>query len=180
MYRTGSITTLEATRLDPPVCRLSERIRELEAKGWAFDHTVPDKAKHYTRYVLLDTPVTQDTEPMSESRGLADKVCATCRNPDYIKASKLIKQLLGNIGKDEPTWATKLMALSQYHCDMRSCEDCVFRQHLTGSCFSCVLVEECGLSQPEDWHWEHHDIINLLKILSPNELIEETKTIVKR
>lgn len=55
----GSITTLEATRMSNPICRLSERIRELEGIGWKFEHAVPDKRKHYTRYILLDTPVQQ-------------------------------------------------------------------------------------------------------------------------
>ena len=62
VYQRGSITTLEAMRLDKPICRLSERIRELEAKGWRFEHYVPDKTKHYTRYVLVSAPAPEQIE----------------------------------------------------------------------------------------------------------------------
>ena len=50
----GSITTLSAMLMDPPVCRLSERIRELEGAGWVMDReneTLPS-GRHVTRYTV--------------------------------------------------------------------------------------------------------------------------------
>ena len=53
LQRGESITTLEAMRMPSPVCRLSERIRELEAKGYAIDHApVHENGKRYVRYSL--------------------------------------------------------------------------------------------------------------------------------
>ena len=49
--RHGGITTLEATSLVPPVCRLSERIRELEGEGWVFEHVpVHAQKRRYVQY----------------------------------------------------------------------------------------------------------------------------------
>jgi len=51
--RGGSITTLEAMRLPSPICRLSERIRELERRGHRFDkETVRVNGRSYVRYSL--------------------------------------------------------------------------------------------------------------------------------
>lgn len=58
----GSLTTLEAMKLDPPICRLSERIRELEIYyGWdgkdkqespIIHKRESHGKKHYIRYSL--------------------------------------------------------------------------------------------------------------------------------
>lgn len=48
-----SITTYEAT-VQFGICRLSERIRELEAKGWPIHREREDSnGKHYVRYSML-------------------------------------------------------------------------------------------------------------------------------
>jgi len=91
---------------------------------------------------------------------------------DYVKAAKLIKKLIGDIGKGCRTWADKLMSLSD-HCEGRCCCDCAFRQHLHDDCYSGVLVEQCDLSEPEEWNLGHEDVIELLKLLSPNKLNKE-------
>lgn len=50
MLRGGSVSTLEAMR-DFGCCRLSERIREIEATGIQIDRErVKQNGKHYTRY----------------------------------------------------------------------------------------------------------------------------------
>lgn len=52
LKRGERITTLEAT-LRFGICRLSERIRELEAAGWAIDHEpVKQNGKRFVRYAL--------------------------------------------------------------------------------------------------------------------------------
>jgi hypothetical protein len=54
LQRGESITTLEAmSRFG--VCRLSQRIIELEAKGYAIDHApVHENGKRYVRYSLRE------------------------------------------------------------------------------------------------------------------------------
>lgn len=53
LQRGESITTLEAMRLPAPICRLSERIRELEGQGHVIVHErVKRNGKTYTRYAL--------------------------------------------------------------------------------------------------------------------------------
>jgi hypothetical protein len=50
--RGDSITTLEAMR-DYGICRLSERIRELEQRGWIIDRVREESnGKHFVRYSL--------------------------------------------------------------------------------------------------------------------------------
>ena len=47
-----SITTYEAT-VQFGICRLSERIRELERRGWIVDRVKEESAgKHYVRYSM--------------------------------------------------------------------------------------------------------------------------------
>ena len=50
LLRGGSISTMEAMR-DFGCCRLSERIREIEATGIQIDRErIKQNGKHYTRY----------------------------------------------------------------------------------------------------------------------------------
>ena len=53
-FRRGeALTTLEAMRMPSPICRLSERIRELERAGYIFDKVrVRVGGRAYTRYSL--------------------------------------------------------------------------------------------------------------------------------
>jgi hypothetical protein len=52
LKRGERITTLEAT-LRFGICRLSERIRELERNGWDIDHEpVKQNGKRFVRYAL--------------------------------------------------------------------------------------------------------------------------------
>jgi hypothetical protein len=47
-----SITTYEAT-VQFGICRLSERVRELERKGWSVDRVREESdGKHYVRYSM--------------------------------------------------------------------------------------------------------------------------------
>lgn len=51
--RNKSITQLSATLLYG-ILRISERVREMERKGWVFDHvTVSKNKKRFTEYRLI-------------------------------------------------------------------------------------------------------------------------------
>ena len=56
-FRRGeSITTLEAMRLPEPICRLSERVRELKRAGHDIARErVKRNGKTYTRYFLRES-----------------------------------------------------------------------------------------------------------------------------
>lgn len=52
----GSITQLEAAHLNPAILRISERIRELEAEGYIFEHRQEKhNSGYHIRYVLRES-----------------------------------------------------------------------------------------------------------------------------
>lgn len=60
-FRRNSRLTQHQATLELGIMRLSERIRELEFKGWVFNHNMIDAPTRYTKarvcqYVLLQRP----------------------------------------------------------------------------------------------------------------------------
>jgi len=84
----------------------------------------------------------------------------------YVQVAKIIREKIGDIGKDEQRWAERLMAISR-HCDGLSCEDCVFgKPRPAEGCYCCQL----HIADPEDWYYDCPDMIGLLRVLAPEEL----------
>lgn len=66
----GSVTTYEAT-VKFGICRLSERVRELEVRGWKIKKVREEsRGKHFTRYSLANFQLGMQFEEPADLGGL--------------------------------------------------------------------------------------------------------------
>lgn len=89
----NGITSLEAALLPKPIMRLSERIRELEALGFKFDHVIEKtEDARYTRYKLIN-----GAKPRTELLAVAQQgqewipersSPSQCSAAEYLKATQ--------------------------------------------------------------------------------------------
>jgi len=94
---------------------------------------------------------------------------------DYIKPAEVIKSKINKITKKK-LWHKKLNDLSEYCLD-RWCSDCIFGEEMNNkTSYYCTI--NTG-NDPEEWEYDYY-IIELIKILAPEELEEMIEYRIKR